>query len=456
MSRYDLLQIPLVKPLLVSRWPQFLARAVALAGFVFAIIAGFAGTPVGNRNFSIVFIWIIWWALLILVAVPLLGRGWCSICPIPMAGEWLQQGALLGPKPGGRRFGLGRQWPRKLRSIWAQNGMFALMALFSAVILTRPGVTAAVLVGLLLASLVTSLIYERRSFCRYLCPVSGFIGLYAQAAPIELRVKDTAVCAAHKSKTCYCGSEHGYGCPWGVFPGGMVKNTFCGSCMECLRTCPQDNIAINLRPLGDDLYQSRGRKLDESYKAFIMLGSAFVYSTIMLGPWGGLKSAAYGVGTLPWLGYAASFLTFTLLILPGGFLLATETGRRWSGSRHSAKQAFISLSYVLVPLGLAAWIAFSLSFVFANISYLWPVLSDPLGWGWDLIGTAGSSWTPYLTNLVPSLQAAVMLAGLFWSSRAAQRISEEKLIPSAAGRQALPVVLFCIILTVGLLWLLIG
>ena len=52
MSRYDLLQIPLVKPLLVSRWPQFLARAVALAGFVFAIIAGFAGTPVGNRNFS--------------------------------------------------------------------------------------------------------------------------------------------------------------------------------------------------------------------------------------------------------------------------------------------------------------------------------------------------------------------------------------------------------------------
>ena len=57
---------------------------VMLVGFLFAILSGLIGTPVGNRNFGIVFVWIAWWALLILIAVPLLGRGWCSICPIPL------------------------------------------------------------------------------------------------------------------------------------------------------------------------------------------------------------------------------------------------------------------------------------------------------------------------------------------------------------------------------------
>ena len=63
MSRYDLTRLPFVRPVLVSRWPQFLVRAIALGGFLFAILAGLAGTPVGNRNFSIIFVWIAWWAL---------------------------------------------------------------------------------------------------------------------------------------------------------------------------------------------------------------------------------------------------------------------------------------------------------------------------------------------------------------------------------------------------------
>ena len=137
-ARYDLTRIPAARALLVNRWPQFLVRVIALVGFLFAIVAGLGGTPVGSRNFSIVFVWIAWWALLILVAVPLAGRGWCTVCPIPMPGEWLQNRALLGPRGTEPPFGLGRKWPKALRNIWVQNGAFALMALFSAVILTQP------------------------------------------------------------------------------------------------------------------------------------------------------------------------------------------------------------------------------------------------------------------------------------------------------------------------------
>jgi hypothetical protein len=428
---------------------------VALAGFLFAILAGLWGTPVGSRNFSIVFVWIAWWALLILVAIPLLGRGWCTICPIPMPGEWLQNRALLGPSGRKPAFGLGRKWPKKLRGIWLQNGAFALLALFSAVVLTQPSVTAVILAAFIFIAIGASLIYERRAFCRYLCPVGGFIGLYSQAAPIEVRVRDTAVCASHTIKTCYTGSDDGYGCPWGVFPGGLIKNTNCGVCLECLRTCPLDNIAINIRPAGADLTQPRGRKLDEAFKGFIMLGSAFVYSAVMLGPWGQLKTAAYAIGSLPWLLYVLAFLVFVFVFLPGLFFLAAWIGRALSPARKNLRRSFTAYSYALIPLGLAAWIAFSFSFVFANASYILPVLSDPLGWGWNLLGTAGYKWTPFLTQYVPVLQTAILVVGLAWAGITARRIAQEDNHP-AAWRQAIPINLFCLLVTVGFLWLFVG
>lgn len=447
-------QTPIANLLFLNRGPQFLARALLLAGFLLAIIAGLAGTPVGNRNFAIVFVWIAWWALLILLAVPLAGRAWCSVCPIPMPGEWLQQGALLGPRSQARRLGLNRHWPRRLRNIWLQNAGFLLLALFSAVVLTSPLVTALVLAAFLLLATAIALVYERRAFCRYLCPVGGFIGLYAQAAPLEVRIKDGAVCATHREKTCYTGSEDGYGCPWGLFPGALYKNTYCGLCMECLRTCPKDNVAFQFRPAGADLTLPRGRRLDEAAKAFIMLGSAAVYSAVMLGPWGALKDAAYHVGSLPWVAYAASFLLATLLLLPGLFWLAVGLGRRLSPGRRSTKQSFIAFSYSLIPLGLAAWIAFSLGFVFANISYIVPVLSDPLGWGWNLFHTAAWSWTPLLTGLTPLLQVLALAGGLLWSTMVAARIAAED--GPAPIRRAVPVALFNLLVAAGLLWLLVA
>ena len=441
MQKYNLLQYSWIKALVANRWPLLIARAAALGGFAFAILAGIFGTPVGNRNFAIVAVWIAWWAALMLVIVPLLGRSWCAVCPIPMPGEWLQNGALLGPRQNQNKPKTYRRFPKLFRNIWLQNAAFTLLALFSAVILTRPSVTAWVLLGMILLAAGLSMVYERRAFCRHLCPVGGFIGLYSQLAPLEVRVIDTQVCKAHTEKSCYHGSENGYGCPWNIYPGGMTVNTNCGLCMECLRTCDYDNIALNLRAFGADLQPQNKPKLDEAYKAFIMLGSALVYSAVMLGSWGFLKNAAYQVGTLPWLAFAGSLLSLTWGVLPGIFFLITRK-----------RSSFIAFSASLLPLGLTAWVAFSFSFVFANISYLWPVLSDPFGWGWNLFGTAGLTWYPYLGSLVPALQIVVLIAGLLWSASSAQKIAAGVHAP----RQAWPVMAFSLLTTLMLLGLLIA
>ena len=178
--RYAISEIPIIKRVLRSRWLQWSLTALTLLFFVLAIIAGLVGTPAGNRNFGIVFVWIVWWALLILLLVPFAGRLWCGICPIPAPGEWLQRRALVQPRPGGKLYTLGKQWPKAFRNIWLQNAGFLGVALFSSIILTTPMATALVLLGFMIVAIGTSLVFERRTFCRYLCPVGGFIGLYSQ------------------------------------------------------------------------------------------------------------------------------------------------------------------------------------------------------------------------------------------------------------------------------------
>ncbi len=442
MSKIELTRSPFIKNALKSRYPQLAVFIVMLAGYIFAILAGLIGTPVGSHNFSIVFVWIAWWAMLILVAVPFFGRGWCAVCPIPLPGEWLQRGAVLSP-PEKRPKGPNLRVPKMFRNIWLQNISFLLLALFSSVLLTTPNITGIVLAAMLFAAIGLSTIFERRAFCRYLCPVGGFIGLYSQTAPIELRIKDKQVCVTCEGKPCYNGSQAGYGCPWNVFPGGLTKNTYCGLCMECIRTCPHDNIAVNLRPFSADLAKPSTR-MDEAFKAFIMLGSAIIYAGVLLGPWGAFKDAAYNVGTSAWFIYAVIFLAIIFIILPGFFTL----GILKTKSALPLKQRFASLATALIPLGLMFWVAFSLSFVLTNASYIIAALSDPLGLGWNLFGTANAVWQPMLTSVLAPAQTLALVGGLIWSARTAQKAANEVKVSSV------PVIVYCFITTSLMLWLL--
>jgi len=450
MTRIELTRNLFIKKLLQSRYPQLTVFIIMLAGYIFAILAGLLGTPVGSHNFSIVFVWITWWAILILAAVPFFGRGWCAVCPIPLPGEWLQRGAILRPertlseaKWKSKGGWLNLRWPKFLRNIWLQNISFLLLALFSSVLLTTPNVTGIILAAMLFMAIGSSLIFERRSFCRYLCPVGGFIGLYSQTAPIELRIKDKQICVTCEGKPCYNGNENGYGCPWDVFPAGLIKNTYCGLCMECLRTCPSDNIAINLRPFASDL-EKPSTRLDEAFKAFIMLGSAMIYAAVLLGPWGALKDAAYHVGTNSWFIYAAVFLGIIFILLPSLFALCTFRFQNFN----SFKKRFTTLSTSLIPLGLMFWVAFSLSFVLTNATYILASFSDPLGLGWNLFGTANVAWQPLLTSMLAPAQTLALVGGLIWSARTAQNAARE------AKTSPIPVILYCLIATIIMLWLL--
>jgi hypothetical protein len=442
-GRVNLYHLPWLRPLLESRWPQFLARALALAGFLFAITAGLFGSAVGSHNFAVIFVWIAWWSAFKLVFIPLGGRSWCSICPIPLPGEWLQQGGIL--EKGRWSFGLNLRWPKRLKGSWLQSGAFLLIGLFSALTLTDPRLTAWVFAALFALAIGLSLVFERRAFCSYICPIGGFSSIYAKTAPVELRAIDTEICARHGDKSCY------HACPWGLYPVAFRDSAACGLCMECLRACPQDNLALNLRPFGVDLGKpSTSNRLDQAFLALVMLGSALAFAAVFVGPWGWLKSAAFAIGSLRWVGYATGFLALNLLLLPGLFTLAVWAGQKTADVTSSLKRGIANQSQALLPLGLMAWIAFTVSFALPKLGIVLSVVNDPFGWGWNVLGAFYAPWTPDVSWFSPALQVLLLLVGLFWSVNVAGRLAESDY------RRAAPILMFCLAFTLGMLWLLIG
>jgi len=233
------------------------------------------------------------------------------------------------------------------------------------------------------------------------------------ASMVEIRSRDPQVCGQCRSKACVFGSDKGWGCPWAQNPGRMQRNNYCGMCMECIKTCPYDNMTLRARTFCAD---DRIERYDEAWKAFIMVTLALVYSVTLLGPWGTMKNWANISEMGDWIGfliYAGGIWLSSLVVLPGLWALAAVIGKRLSGTGSiPARTLFLRYSYLLVPLGLCAWIAFSIPLIMVNVTHILSTVSDPMGWGWNLFGTANLPWTPIFPEYLIYVQLPVLLFGL--------------------------------------------
>jgi heme/copper-type cytochrome/quinol oxidase subunit 2 len=413
---------PWLKRLVKRRSFQFWFLLPNFIVFYLFILSSLWGSPVGNRNITIVFVWILWWFVLKAILVPLGGRLWCLMCPLPAPAEWISRKSLTAvwylKKPfrrlHHRYLGLQKDWPPKIRNIWLQNILFLTLISFGMILITRPLATALMFLLILTGTLVLALIFRHRVFCLYLCPVGGFLGTYSMASMTEVRSIDPKVCIKHKDKSCFSGGPDGWACPWNQYVGNMSRNNYCGLCTECIKSCPKDNVGIFLRPFGSDKIL---KGYDEMFNAIIMLVVAIAFSITMLGPWGFIKDAANVTETkqiIPFLIYLAAIWGSALVVFPALFMLSAKGANRLAGNPVNNRAMTLRLAYILIPVGIFAWIAFSLPAVMVNYGYIISVFSDPLGLGWDLLGTANSHFRPFLPQWIPVIQGTVLLAGLYF------------------------------------------
>jgi len=452
--RLDLTAIPIIRWLVKKRWFPMILIIMNMFLFMVILMSGVVGGfSAGNYIFGIMFIWILWWVVLMLILVPVFSRAWCTICPLPSLGEWLQRMRLFGVN--NKLYGFNLKWPKALSNMWLMNILFVCTTFFSGFMTVLPIATFYLMGIIIVMGIVLSLVFEKRSFCLYVCPVSGFQGLYSNMATGEVRVKDPAICAKHKKKTCEVGNKNGYGCPWLLKPYELNRNTYCGMCLECFKTCPFDNMAFNLRPMGTDLLVDDKRGLDEAWKSFIMLAIAVMFYCAMMGPWGWLKDMVRGATLGGWATFVGIHATFSMVVIPGIFFVFAWLSMQCSGDKEvSLKKVFINMSYSLMPLGMIAWAAFSVGIILPNGSYILHILSDPFAFGWNLFGTANFPWTPMGTVWIVPIQFVALVIGLVLSADYGLKLAAQTYANATAARRGfIPILVLLTLTTVAFGWL---
>ena len=115
-----------------------------------------------------------------------------------------------------------------------------------------------------------------------------------------------------------------------------------------------------------------------------------------------------------------------LVIFPALYYASIRLAK-WFGRVEAipTRELFLRYAYMLVPMGLLAWIAFSVPLLLVNGSYIIAVISDPLGWGTNLFGTAEFPWRPLWPEWVPFIQVPILLAGFYYGVRGLHKVGTE-------------------------------
>ncbi len=426
----DLMEIGWFKRLIKWRGLQFTLQLGGLAAFGVIVYAGLFGTPVGGENVSSTFTWLIWWTL-IPVTMLVGSRIWCLACPWIAIGEWLQRLAFW--HKGKLTLSLNLKVPKLLRNFGLMLVFFLLLHWADSTfhLALRPETTVYLALGMFAVATVISLVFEKRSFCRYFCPIGAIIAPYSLVAPIELRNKDTQVCRSCKTRDCFKGNEKGYGCPQMIYPWAIDRNTHCLLCTECAKTCPHDNIAINIRkPFQDIFKEGLGflRTPDITFSlsviAIVLLGIIPFHNLEMTAAYGSLEGKLAGS-----LGISAPVLRTIAFLMMGIIFVGVFTGissltRRMAGdARYNTKRIFIWFALAFIPLAISMHLGHNYFHLLEEGAVIIPNLSDPFGFGWNLFGTAGASVTVLPANVISVLQFLTIGFGFLASGYALYRLS---------------------------------
>jgi len=389
----DLLRAPLIGRFLHWRYGRPALQAVMLLLAVLVILDGLWGPQLSAANLAGVAPWIHWRGFVVLGLVAG-GNFFCMACPFTlprsMASRWLPSG---------------RAWPRVLRSKWLA---VALVALFlwsyeAFALWDRPWLTAWIAIAYFALAFAIDGLFRGSAFCKYVCPIGQFNFVNALASPLEVRVREPAVCDACHTRDCIRGSAAHRGCTMHLFQPHKVGNLDCTFCLDCVQACPADNVGM-LVTLGSgrltDVSAFRSgigrfsRRSDVAALVVLLVFGAYANAAGMIAPvvaW--QDRAAAWLGGVPMIVAISLYYLLALVVLPAMLLgSAAEISRRLGGFEQPAIRVATCFAYALIPLGLAMWLAHHGFHLFTSYAGIVPVaqrawIDSGLGqWGFGQLG----------------------------------------------------------------------
>ena len=465
---FDVARSPLVARILHDRRLQFMLILPNQIIFWLVIGIGLLGTVVPGLNFATAITWYLWFCLVFVMMV-VVGRAWCAMCPFGGFGEWIQRRTFW--KRTTSSIGLGLKMPEQV----AQYGFLLSVGAF--LLLTwieeffniagpgNPASTSFMVLGIVASALVFFLVFERRTFCRYVCPLTALIGSVGSMGSVAgFRTRDREVCLSCTTKDCMRGNEEGFGCPWYTWPGSSDSNLSCGLCTECYKACPSDNIGLFVqKPLTSVVAPTR-RRADVAWSVAILFGLVAYQQLNALPAFGSLDTWLNNHTTFPHypdpIAYLGTIMAVAL-VLAGvarvfqavfarkGYTPVT-IGRTFVDRTSAFRTYFLPLMYGIIPVVGADYFARQLPKFFQHL----PRVPVSIG---HLFGVGSAKSSLYNASLISSnagiifVQVGVVAMGTIAAMWASWRIAGRDIAPAGGNKRVVQVSAATFALALGVL-----
>lgn len=331
-----------LRTLLTSNTLLRTVQAAMVALFLYAIhsaVTGPAAPPeqgAPQTNFGMVMFFSLWWSPVMILSLLLLGRVWCAVCPLGAIATQLQ------------RFSQNRRFPMVNAKKLGVSVLMLSVILFTVArlplykfgVASTPVKAGWYFVAFLVAAALVTLIFERRAWCRYVCPVTAAMSAVSKLSPVEFRhAADSGVtaCPTAEYKSAYLSTDHR-----------------CVYCLKCTQEKPEAPVRLRLRLPGAGIVGEKLHVLDEAVMAVILF-AVFPIDHVLGKLWGNLP-AIKEAG--PFLSKALPYYLDIGATL-AGFALLTWIGARLAGA--DFRLAFTRLGAAYVAMGMTFSLGMTLS-----------------------------------------------------------------------------------------------
>ncbi|MHC4138782.1 MAG: sigma 54-interacting transcriptional regulator [Planctomycetota bacterium] len=345
---FDFLSLDAVKSFFKSRFYPSGLQILSSIFLVVTLLMLFLGHKDGQLNFVNTLFWsagIFGMYLITFIS----GRFLCGICPFAAAGDSVKRF---------KNFNL--QIPKLLVSYgkYITIGLIVLVFWFEGVtaIPRSSTLTAYLIIFLLSGAVISGLIFERRAWCRYVCPLGGLFGVYSLASITSLKANRSVCLNQCETHDCYLGTQLTAGCPMYLHPYGLENGRDCVLCMNCYKNCSHSSIKVNLQVPGSDIGNMSNRSLPESLLCLSLLGILLVEYGSLLSIDSQLFQSLYSfIGINQTVLYTLIF-TFVSFLPAGSIVFLDYVCNGFSFD--NVKTRITDFGYAAIPLVLMGHLAF--------------------------------------------------------------------------------------------------
>jgi len=324
-------------------------------------------------------------------------------------------------------------------------------------------------------AVVSMLIFERKAFCQYFCPVGRTIGVYSELSMSTLRPIDNDVCSNCKTLECYHGNDQVEACPTHQVMGRMQQNSYCISCGQCVISCPHKNVNWALRSPETELAKGAREGTSESVFLLVILALTLFHGITMLPGWeallNGVAAALNDSGRLL-LSFSVLMLVCILVVL-SVFIFAswvsakliflkTNSLKNKSEFRKVSRKTFANLGFATLPVTFAYHVAHNLTHLFSESRGFGQVLMNPFGFGVTALsmGEKNMRHVPIINqSLIYMLQLGLIVLAFVIAIRVAHKRIRNVFSPQAGDKGIalsviVPQTLYLLLISGFCLWLL--